>query len=146
MELTADLHGRLGGRGSFLLFGGPEERERNAAILAALAAGGLPHADAGTENTLLDFAALVGLCDLLVASDSLALHVAVARRVPVVCFFAPTSAAEIELYGRGEKVLSTAPDYCSYRKDADGSSLTAERIGAACLRVLGRAQASGRGL
>jgi hypothetical protein len=25
-------------------------------------------------------------------------------------------------------VLSTAPDYCSYRKDADNSSISAERI------------------
>ena len=53
-----------------------------------------------------------------------------------MAFFAPTSAAEIELYGRGEKVVSTAPDYCSYRPDADNRSLTAERLAAAVARVL----------
>lgn len=143
VELARRLHGALGGSPTFVLFGGPEEEERNRELLRRLQAApeGLRIADAGTRNALLDFAALVGLCDLLVASDSLALHVAIARRVPVVCFFAPTSAAEIELYGRGEKVWSTAPDYCSYRPDADNSTLTPERLAAACLRVLGRAKA-----
>lgn len=140
VELARRLHTELEGAPTFLLFGGPEEAERNARIVAALAAeSGAPRVvDAGTDNALLEFAALVSLCDLLIASDSLALHVAVARRVPVVAFFAPTSAAEIELYGRGEKVESTAPDACSYRRDADNSSLTPERLAAAARRVLAR--------
>ena len=54
----------------------------------------------------------------------------------VVVFFAPTSAAEIELYGRGEKVVSTSADYCSYKADADNSSITAERLCAAVVRQL----------
>ena len=85
-------------------------------------------------------------CDALERpSDSLAMHLAIAQGVPVTAFFAPTSAAEIELYGRGEKVLSTAPDYCSYRPDADNSSLTTERLLAATLRCLGCSDASGSG-
>ena len=60
----------------------------------------------------------------------------IARKVPVVAFFAPTSAAEIELYGRGERVESRAPDYCSYRSDADTSTLTAERLATAALASL----------
>ncbi|HKX46765.1 MAG TPA: glycosyltransferase family 9 protein, partial [Planctomycetota bacterium] len=98
-------------------------------------------ADAGVDHALLDFAALVDRLALLVTSDSLALHVAVARRVPVLCFFAPTSAAEIELYGRGRKVLSTAPDYGSYRKDADVSTLTVERLLPPALELLDAAAA-----
>ena len=39
----------------------------------------------------------------------LPLHIAVARGVRIVAFFAPTSAAEIELYGLGEKLASTPP-------------------------------------
>jgi heptosyltransferase-2 len=76
----------------FLVLGGPPERERNDALLAGLARLGLAAVDAGCENPLLDFAAKVSLCDVLVTSDSLALHVALARGVRVVCFFAPTSA------------------------------------------------------
>jgi heptosyltransferase-2 len=139
LELARELHAACDGEVTFLVLGGPDEAPRNARILAGLAALAPPVAaiDARTDNGLERFAALIGLCDLLVVSDSLALHVALARRVPVVAFFAPTSAAEIELYGAGEKVLSTAPDYCSYRRDADNCSITAARVGAAARRVLG---------
>jgi len=138
VALAAKLDRALAGQVAFLLLGGPDEAERNRAIAAGLAGRG--HlVDGGTRNSLLDFAALVGRCDCLVTSDSLALHVAVARRVRLVAFFAPTSAAEIELYGLGEKVVSTAPDAGSYRPDADTSSLAVERLAGAVLRQLGAA-------
>lgn len=125
----------LGGRATFLLLGGRDEARRNADLAARLAAC-VRLVDGGTENSLGDFAALVSQCDLLLTSDSLALHVAVARNVRCVAFFAPTSAAEIELYGLGEKVVSTSEDACSYRFDADNSTLTPERLCAAILRQL----------
>ncbi|MEW6074494.1 MAG: glycosyltransferase family 9 protein [Planctomycetota bacterium] len=120
---------------AFVVLGGPEEAARQAEILRGLA-GRVRAVDGGTENSLLDFAARIDRLDLLVTSDSLALHVAIARRVKVLAFFAPTSAAEIELYGRGEKVASTAPDSCSYRPDADTSTLTVERLAPPALRLL----------
>ncbi len=135
VELVLELHRRLEGGAAFLLLGGRDEAERNRGLAAALD-GRVRLVDAGTENDLLRFAGLVSSCDLLITSDSLALHVAVAREVRVVAFFAPTSAAEIELWGLGEKVASTSPDYCSYRRDADTSSLTVERLAAAVLRQL----------
>ncbi|MEO0650780.1 MAG: glycosyltransferase family 9 protein [Planctomycetota bacterium] len=138
VELARRLDAARPGELGFVLLGGPEERERNAAIATGLA--DLAHVDAGVDNTLLAFAGIVDTLDLLITSDSLALHVAVARRVPVLSFFAPTSAAEIELYGRGEKVLSTAPDYCSYKKDADTSTLTVDRLAPPALDLLARAR------
>lgn len=135
VEVVLEIDRSLGGKVGFLLLGGRDEAERNQQILAALADQVLL-VDGGTRNGLLEFAALIGHTDLLLTSDSLALHVAVARRVPVVAFFAPTSASEIDLFGRGEKVISTAPDYCSYRPDADTSTLTVERLAEACLRQL----------
>ena len=137
VELAQAIHEALGGAVRFLVLGGPEEEARNARILEGLrSVEELRAVDAGVHNPMLEFAALVDRCSLLVTSDSLALHIAIARRTRIVAFFAPTSAAEIELYGLGEKVASTAPDYCSYRKDADNSTLTAERLCAAVLRVL----------
>ena len=134
---VAELVSRsLDGRVSFVLFGGADERARNAEIAHA-AQGRVRLVDAGVDNSLLDFAALIGLCDVLVTSDSLALHVALARGIRAVAFFAPTSAAEIEMYQLGEKVQSTAPDYCSYKAEADTSTLTPERVAAATLRQLG---------
>jgi heptosyltransferase-2 len=89
-----------------------------------------------TDDRVLQLANAIGGLDLLITSDSLALHLAVAQNIPFVAFFAPTSAAEIDTFGRGIKVISTASDYCSYRSDADNSSITAERLLSAALKVL----------
>lgn len=133
----------------FLVLGGPPERGRNDEILAGIGGLGIPGVravDGGTDNDIATFAAIVGLCDLLLTSDSLALHLGVAMDVPIVSFFAPTSAAEIELYGLGEKVVSTADDYCSYAKDADNSTITIEKLVAATVRVLEASRGRGRRL
>lgn len=135
VETAERLHAALDGKLTFVLFGGAEERERNARIAADLSRR-VRLVDAGVDNALLEFAALVDLCDLMITSDSLGLHVALARDVRTVAFFAPTSAAEIEMFGLGEKVASTAPDYCSYKPDADTSTLTPERVADAALRQL----------
>lgn len=137
--LDAELASAHGWRPVFLVLGGPAEAERNVTLLTELARLGLRAVDGGTDNGLHEFAALLEGLELLITSDSLALHLGVARDAPLVAFFAPTSAAEIELYGLGEKVASTGPDACSYRPDADNSSLTVERLTAAALRVLTRA-------
>lgn len=136
LELARRLHAAASGDVGFVVLGGPDEAPRNARLVGAFAGEGLAVIDAGTDNSLLEFGAIVDRLDLLVTSDSLALHVAIARSVKIVAFFAPTSAAEIELYGLGEAVRSTAPDYCSYRPDADNATLTAERLAAAVARVL----------
>lgn len=140
VELVRQLSGALFGRATFLVLGGRDEAARNRAILAGLREAGVPSrvVDGGTENSLLEFAGLISLCDLLVSSDSMALHMGIALNRKIVCFFAPTSAAEIELYGLGEKVWSTADDYCSYRPDADNSSLTPEWLCTTTLEVLSR--------
>lgn len=134
------LHRALAGQCHFLVLGGVAEAVRNQEILlrASSLSEPLHVVDGGDDNSLGDFAALVDRLHLLISSDSLAMHMAVARCRPVVAFFAPTSAAEIELYGLGEKVISTAPDYCSYQKDADNSSITGERVAQAALRGLGQ--------
>lgn len=140
VDVARRVHDAREGRALFLVLGGPAETERNEEILAGLAREEVAHCDAGTGNALLDFAALVGLCDTLLSSDSLALHLAVALGVRVVGFFAPTSAAEIELYGRGGKVVSTSPDACSYRRDADTSTLTPVRISSVLLEQVAEAE------
>ncbi len=111
---TAELIGRLNKieNAKLLLFGGPEEKDRNKKIIS-LEKNDL--IDAGTDNSLLDFASLVNLCDVLVTSDSLAMHIGTALKKKVVAFFYPTSAAEIELYSRGIKIIGKGRDYCSYK-------------------------------
>lgn len=86
-----------------LLLGGPEEVQRHRDLLAAAA--GRRVFDGGNDNSYGRFAARLEQCRVVVTSDSLAVHVAAARKVPAVVLFGPTSAPEIELYGRGEKLV-----------------------------------------
>lgn len=94
-----------------LLLGGPKERERNLEILKKARGAVI---DTGCDNTLGQFAAWINLCDLVVTGDTTALHIAIALKKKIVALFGPTCAQEIELYGRGEKIvtpLSCAPCY-----------------------------------
>ncbi len=86
-----------------LLLGGPQERERNAEIVARAADAVV---DGGTGNTLPQFIALVDGCDAVVTGDTTGMHVAIARQVPTVALFGSTCAQEIDLYGRGEKIVA----------------------------------------
>jgi heptosyltransferase-2 len=81
-----------------------------------------------TDDSVLRLAAVLGRLDALITSDSLAMHLAISQRVPTLAFFAPTSAQEIDAFGVLAKLTSTSPDYCSYRKDADNCSITADRL------------------
>ena len=95
-----------------LLYGGPEERELMPALSKKLKGLVLP---TGTENTMRQFASLVGLTDVMVTGDTLALHVSIALGKRTVAYFGPTSDVEIDLYGRGEKVLPRKPCECYYQ-------------------------------
>jgi len=116
----------LGAECRVMLIGAGTDRARNRALAQDINEDRLLVAD--TDDSLLRLAAVVRELDFMVSSDSLAMHLAIAQRVPTVAFFAPTSGNEIDDFGRVQKLLSTAPDYCSYRHDADNSSITAERL------------------
>lgn len=117
IEETAKLIDKLNNQNiKILLLGGPEEIERNEKI-KKLAKSRI--VDAGCKNSLMEFASLVNLCDVLVTSDSLALHIGTALRKKIVAFFYVTSATEIELYGRGIKIIGKGKDYCSYKPKCD---------------------------
>ncbi len=108
------------------LLGGMDEIARHRAIIDEIRS---PHLhDTGSGNTLLQFAAIIKNCDYVITSDSLALHLAIAQGIKNTSFYAPTSATEIGTFGTGVKVVSLSDDYCSYDKDADTSTITAERI------------------
>jgi heptosyltransferase-2 len=81
-----------------------------------------------TSSSPLELAAVIRCLDYLITTDSLALHLGIAQRISTLSVYAPTSAAEIETFGTGAKLVSSKPDYCSYRANADNSEFTAERI------------------
>jgi len=101
MELADRLAQETGAK--ILLLGGPGEVERNQRIAAATQH---PVVNTGNDNPIRKFAGIVGNCDLMVTGDTLAMHIAIGLNVPVVVILGPTCHQEIELYGRGAKVIS----------------------------------------
>jgi heptosyltransferase-2 len=99
-----------------LLLGGPPERERTERFKQAVP---FKLADGGCDNPVRHFAALVDQCHLVVTGDTLAMHISLARRKRTVVLFGPTSAAEIELYGLGEKVVPDMSCLSCYKTACD---------------------------
>lgn len=85
-----------------VLLGGPEERERHQRLMRRSR---VRVVDSGCDNPVRRFAAIVAACNLVVAGDTLAMHLSLAAGRPTVVLFGPTSSAEIEMYGLGEKVV-----------------------------------------
>ncbi len=111
IELAKLLSGTK--RTKVLLLGGPQEKELNAMIAKKL---GKAAVNAGTENPVSLFCGIVARCGVLVTADTLAMHLAIARKRKVVALFGATSAVEVDLYGRGIKLskdVSCAPCYRS---------------------------------
>lgn len=126
VQLLLDGRTRFGRDCQVVLTGAGADRHRNLSLAAEFNDKRLRVAD--TDDSPLRLAAVVKQFDHMISSDSLAMHLAISQSVPTVAFFAPTSAAEIDGFGRVEKLVSTAPDYCSYRRDSDNTSITAERL------------------
>lgn len=80
-----------------LLLGGPNEVLRNEEITAQFSSERV--GNIGCNYSVLQFAAIVNLCDVLICGDTLAMHIATALEVPTVAVFGPTSVAEIYDYG-----------------------------------------------
>jgi heptosyltransferase-2 len=118
VDAAAALGRRLAATGwTVLVLGGRAEADRNAAICDRAAH---PRVIAGpTDLDVLAFAALIAECAALVSSDSLAMHLAIAMSVPVTALFGPTSDAEIDLFGLGEKIVAPVPCVRCYLRTCD---------------------------
>jgi ADP-heptose:LPS heptosyltransferase/glycosyltransferase involved in cell wall biosynthesis len=103
-------------RAKLVLFGGPQEIERNKEILKSIS---VPIIDAGCENDLVEFPALMSVCSLVISTDSFGLHVALALKRKVIALIGPTSPAEIDLYNLGNKIVAKSSDVCSYKTKTD---------------------------
>ena len=90
-------------RAKVLLLGGPGEVDRNKRIAAAAQ---YPLINTGNENPIRKFAGIVGNCSLMITGDTLAMHIAIGLKVPVLVMLGSTCHQEIELYGRGAKIVS----------------------------------------
>ena len=96
----------------YLLLGGPEDRELLNRVAMACRSDRLFYP--GPDIPLGPFAGLIERCRVVVSGDTLAMHLAVALGRRVVAIFGPTCPQEIDLFGRGEKIVSSidcAPCY-----------------------------------
>jgi heptosyltransferase-2 len=87
------------------LVGGPGEKAFNTALLAS----NPNFVDAGTDNSIDGFAAVVASADWCLTSDSLGYHMACAVGTPAVCVVGPTSPWELDCYGTN-RVLDAGLD------------------------------------
>ena len=109
-SLAEKLANELGA--TVFLLGGQDEIERNAWIAKNTR---VPVIDTGSHPIPV-FAGIVGACDLVITGDTTALHIAIAMKTPVLSYFASTCAPEIELYGRGRKIVSSIECAPCYKK------------------------------
>jgi heptosyltransferase-2 len=87
-----------------VLLGGKEDESRNAEIASQFSTHDLIASP--TQGGLKDGLISVASCDLVISGDSLGLHMAISQKIPVVAWFGPTCAHEIEFYDRAVVVKS----------------------------------------
>lgn len=101
-------------KAKIILFGGKNEIQRNNDIIAKAR---VPIINAGCGNDLLEFPALISICELFITADTLGMHIAIALKRKIIVLFGPTSANEIELYGLGVKLRAKSDCLVCYKPD-----------------------------
>jgi heptosyltransferase-2 len=132
-RLTRELGAKV------LLLGGPSEVERNRKIEAFVR---FPVINTGSDNPIRKFAGIVGNCSLMITGDTLAMHLAIGQKIPVVVLLGPTCHQEIELYGRGTKIVSDFACSPCYRSTCDNpvncmDAISVDRVFNAAAELLG---------
>lgn len=135
IELADRLSKDLGAQ--VILLGGTEEVERNKEIATKATYNVV---DSGCHHSLKEFMGLINQCHLVVTGDTLALHLAIALKKYVVTFFGSTCHQEIDLYGRGKKLVADVDCAPCYRGNCDTmkcmKSITSNEVFYACKEVL----------
>jgi ADP-heptose:LPS heptosyltransferase len=106
-----------------VLLGGPEDTERNRLI-----ADGLDVISSSTDKGLRDGLESVAACDVVLTGDSLGMHMAISQQKRVIAWFGPTCAHEIELYGRGEAILTKSPCSPCWKRSCDKAVMCYDQV------------------
>ena len=99
IELLKEKYPEVG----IVIVGGPEEVELNRRIMQVV---GSKVVDAGCDNSLDEFAAVINTFDVFLTSDSLGMHMGVALGKPTIVLVGPTSPWELDVFGNGDIVHS----------------------------------------
>jgi len=99
-----------------VLYGGPEERERNAEIKRNVSSEVI---DSGCDNSIRETIAFLDVCDIVVTGDTLVMHMGIALNKHILLLLGPTSYHEIDLFGNGHKLTSNLDCLCCYKGDCN---------------------------
>lgn len=113
-----------------LLLGGPEDAEDHQRLCDSL---GRAVERSEINGGVMRGAAELDRCDVVVSGDTLGMHMAIALEKHVVAWFGPTCPAEIDLYGRGVKVLAEVGCAPCYRPSCPEEVPCASRVDTAVL-------------
>lgn len=108
---------------TIVLLGGPEDSLRNQQISE-----GLDVINSDSESGLRDGLISVAACDVVVTGDSLGMHMAISQRKQVIAWFGPTCAHEIDLFGRGQKILSKASCSPCWKRSCEKSIMCYDQV------------------
>lgn len=99
-----------------VLLGGQAEIDKNAKIKSLARTHLL---DAKNHHSVLQFSAIIQRCDFIICGDTLPMHLAVGHGKHVLAIFGPTCPQEIDLYGRGEIIMSSIECAPCYKRTCD---------------------------
>lgn len=109
-----------------LLLGGLDEKERNLQIKQLCSASNIIFVEPTAH--IKEFASIISLCDVIITSDSLALHISHALSKYTIAFFGPTSPWEISTFTTGMNIYHQSDCLCCYKKTTDKKPSCIERI------------------
>lgn len=107
-KMTIEQHARLIGRMApipgikLVLVGGPEDTQRNAEVVRLL---GDKVISTPTTEGVRRGLCYENICDVIITGDSFGMHAAIGLRKYVIVWFGVTCPNEIDLYGRGVKLI-----------------------------------------
>jgi len=110
-----------------LLLGGKEDTERNQEIQKLSKSPVIP---TPTTQGLRKGIIYMDACNLVVSGDSLGMHIAIGLKKEVVAWFGLSCAQEIELFGRGTKILAKVKCGPCWKRDCDNDPLCIDSVDA----------------
>lgn len=112
VKLINELYKKFNAK--ILLFGGPEETQRNQELLRLVKC---PIIDTGCGNNLLEFPSLISVCNLFITCNTLGLHISLATKRKTIALFGPLSSSEVDMYGLGEKIIAKSNCLCCFKSN-----------------------------
>ena len=106
-RIIVDLAKKLQKKGyNLLILGGPEEKDFYEFLKNKLHENGVKFTINNLNNSIKEFIGVVSICDKVITTDSLAMHIAIALNKETTALFYCTPSWEIENYGKVNKITS----------------------------------------